>query len=321
MGRPLANTNIAAVEPYHHVPSSTNNHYQPALDVKRNHRKGDQSPHQQQQQQQQHHHIQQQQQQQQHHHQQQHLQHQHQNHLHQQQQQQYHQLSNSDVGNHQQRKPSGYHQVHNQKEIVVDEQRTQFSSDDERRQQQHQQQQQQQMNKYNSDMAGDGCKSDDRVLEFWPNKFDSKYQTLPSGTKFSVAGSATNTKYIIRRPAEGVESHDNNNQKLIQDGRKYSAEDNFNNNVKDSPTSTGPIDLSVNDKNNNGDSEQQQKITTNSNGLTNQSTTGQMQQTNIVRSIPISSSNNKGLATPISNINYLPRSTTCSTVGNTTTSR
>ncbi|XP_065214805.1 apoptosis-stimulating of p53 protein 2 isoform X3 [Planococcus citri] len=352
MGRPLTNTNIAAVEPYHHVPSSANNHYQPALDVKRNHRKGDQSPHQQQQQ-----HLQQQQQQLQQHqqHQQYQQQQQHQQQQHQHQQHHHHQLTNSsssnsilDVANHQRNK-SSYHPVHhNQKEINSmtcsndpDQQRTQpsqFSSDDERRQQhhhhqqhQHQHQQQQMNNKYNNvdnNNSSDGCKSDDRVLEFWPNKFDSKYQTLPSGTKFSVASSTTNTKYIVRRPAEGVESHDSNNQKLnIQDStRKYSAEDNFNNNVKDSPNiSTSLIEAAANDKNNNNNNSSnadtvQQKITaTNSiGGAGNQSTTGQMQQTNIVRSIPISSSNNKGLATPLSNINYLSRSTTCSTVGNTT---
>lgn len=259
-GRPI-NTNIAAVEPYHHVPSSSTNHYQPALDVKRNHRKSEPP------------------------------------------------ISTVNVDQNQRSKLPHY-SPHNQKEVKMspsDEQRTtQFSSDDDRRQ----------LHKYPSEPS-DSSKPEDRIHEFWPNKFDSKYQTLPSGTKFSVANNINNanSKYILRKPGEGVEASSPSNHDVVNqksNDRKYS-EDNYNNNIKDSVEMT-------NDKNNNSGSSIDSGKSTNANAnviVVGNQPTSQMQQTNIVRSIPIPSNSNKGLATPLSNINYLSRSTTCSTAGNT----
>lgn len=243
-GRLGPNTNIAAVEPYHHVPSHG---YQPSLDVKRSHRKSDPQPL---------------------------------------QQDQSHQ-----------RKVSHY-PSHNQKDVA----KVSPNSNEEQRLHQDD-------DRNRSGDSNDPSK-EERLPEFWPNKFDSKYQTLPSGTKFAATNNV-NAKYILRRPGEGVESNspqqnaqENTNQKVTE--RKYSSEDNFNNNVKENQ---------LDDKNNNGNADSGKNTNAN---VGNQPT---VQQNTIVRSIPIASNSNKGLATtPMSNINYLSR-TTCSTATTSSISR
>lgn len=159
-----------------------------------------------------------------------------------------------------------------------------------------------------------GHTSVERVPDFWPNKFDSKYQTLPSGTKYVPISSNVISngvsRYDYRRPAEGIDNavpnnHDSvTNQKFSASADKRLSEDGFNNNIKEG----GGIDPSESG-NIKGDST---KVTSNTTSMAsnNQQLLHQM---NIVRSMPIQSISNKGLATSLPNSNYGARSTALNT--------
>lgn len=179
-----------------------------------------------------------------------------------------------------------------------------------------------------------GHTSVERVADFWPNKFDSKYQTLPSGTKYvpipiNVISNGVN-RYDYRRPAEGIDNavpnnHDSvTNQKFSASADKRLSEDGFNNNVKEGggiePSEGGSIKgdgAKVTSNTNSMASNNQQllqsaKVISNTNSMVSNNQQ-LLQQMNIVRSMPIQSISNKGLATSLPNSNYGARNTVLNT--------
>lgn len=277
-------TNIAAVEPYHHVPSVKSSHQSPvggvtsALDNKRNFRKSDQ-------------------------------------------------LDATPPSNQRIVYPS--HPLASQKELkpqpVIEDRLTSTypspagpslnsstsnSVDDDRKSK-------------SEESPGNDSSSTNRVGEFWPNKFDSKYQTLPTSgiARYNL------TRYDYRRPAEGIESSlttnvaesnqkfNSNDKRLSNDG--YSNVNNGNNNHNNHIQSSNSVKESAemneasqhNNSSNCGADISAKNSTNVSSANTSQQQPSHMQPMNIVRSMPIQATTNKGLATPLSNTNYVPRCT------------
>lgn len=166
---------------------------------------------------------------------------------------------------------------------------------------------------------GENSTSDDRTGEYWPNKFDSKYQTLPSGgARYIHTNSVYNSRYDYRKPAEGIENTLTNSHEPVIANQKRLSEDSCNNNSSCNGNSNRNDNnvketIETNDTNQNcgNNNNENFKNYSNTNSLppnSNQQQTSLMQQMNIVRSMPIQTTTNKGLATPLSNSNYVPRS-------------
>lgn len=172
------------------------------------------------------------------------------------------------------------------------------------------------------DSPGNDSSSTNRVEEFWPNKFDSKYQTLPTSgiARYNL------TRYDYRRPAEGIESTltanvPESNQKFSSNDKRlsndsYSNVNNSNNNhnhINNSNSVKESAEMNEANQHNNSSNCGADILVKNSSNVSTANTSQQqpshMQQMNIVRSMPIQTTTNKGLATPLSNTNYVPRCT------------
>lgn len=171
--------------------------------------------------------------------------------------------------------------------------------------------------------AGNDSSSTNKVGEFWPNKFDSKYQTLPTSgiARYNL------TRYDYRRPAEGIESSlttnvpesnqkfNSNDKRLSNDGYSNvnNSNNNHNNHIQNSNSVKESAEMNEENQHNNSSNCGADILAKNSSNVSTTSTSQQqpshMQQMNIVRSMPIQTTTNKGLATPLSNTNYVPRCT------------
>ncbi len=265
-----ANTNIAAVEPYHHVPSVKSNQYAPAggvQDAKRNHRKSDQ-----------------------------------------------HSTSVVDsASSHRIPYPPYQPPVISQKEA-----KTPPSED---RVPPYPNQTGNVPDEDNRKNKDDGSHRSEDGVDSWPNKFDAKYQTLPGGgtARYSHSNGVNLNRYDYRRPAEGIEStvsanghHEvAANQKFAPSDKRLT-DDGFNGNV---PAKEAAADAGDSGGVANPASASDAQKSTNSPNL---QSTSPMQPTSIVRSMPIQASSNKGLATPLSNSNYVPRCTAAANANNFT---
>jgi len=163
-----------------------------------------------------------------------------------------------------------------------------------------------------------------RAAEFWSSKFDSKYQTPSTG---GVGRHNATSHYDCRRPGEGVENApaaagvpESNlkfgsiDERLSSDG--YGVLDTADNNRVDDGGSENAVS---NEPSQPSDGSRVGADTAAKNlAAVGTARTGQQQQQqpparihpmNIVRSMPIQTSTNKGLATPLSNASYAARCT------------
>jgi len=157
-----------------------------------------------------------------------------------------------------------------------------------------------------SEESGPGeQKLEDRLHEFWPNKFDPKYQTLPSGTKFSPTVSNV-SRYDCRRPAEGIETASSSNHEAVGNQSALTSSDRgiAEDSNRFSGSNTDGVDTNGSSVNNSSTcSSNVENVRSTSGTSINQQQQTFMQQMNIVRSMPIPSNSNKGLATALSNSN------------------
>lgn len=148
-------------------------------------------------------------------------------------------------------------------------------------------------------------KLEDRLHEFWPNKFDPKYQTLPSGTKFSPVTNNV-SRYDCRRPAEGIETNLSGNHEVVANQSKFNSSDKGIADDSNKFSSGGNVDgVETNDSNasNSTYSTNVENVRSANGANVNQQHQPFTQQMNIVRSMPIPNNSNKGLATALPNSN------------------